>query len=203
MKTVSLVLAIACLATVAGAQAASPRPVQLVVSGGVQVPTGGFGDWHELGTHVDASLLINALGSVRLRPELTYARFKVKETLDMLAAQRLAGQGGAGAARGPYSDALSSFVAGIANLEVPLGPPGLQPFLLAGVGAVQLKSDATTTAEALSEVKATLNVGAGLRFRLGRIGGLIEARFNNVPAGDTRAFFRDVRTVPVTFGLVF
>ena len=31
----------------------------------------------------------------------------------------------------------------------------------------------------------------------------LEARFNNVPASDTEAFFRDVKIIPVTFGLVF
>jgi hypothetical protein len=207
MHTITLALAITCCATLARAQVpVTTRPVQLVISGGVQVPTGGFGDWHDLGTHYDASLIINALGRVRLRPELTYARFKVKEALAVVSAQRNAAPGGAGAgaARDLYGDALSSVFGGIANLEVPLGPQGFQPFLLAGLGAVQLKSDATSAADALSEVKATVNLGAGVRFRLGGIGGLIEARFNNVPAGDnTSAYFSDVRTIPVTIGLVF
>ncbi|MGQ0647400.1 MAG: hypothetical protein ACT4P7_07490 [Gemmatimonadaceae bacterium] len=206
MRTVSIGLAIACCSTLAGAQVPrSTRPIQLVVSGGFQVPTGGFGDVHDLGVHADASLIITALGGLRLRPELSYARFKVKETLDQRSTLRGSLQGSAGgAARDVYSDALSSIIGGFANLEIPLGPAGFQPFVLAGVGAVNLTSDVNSVAEALRDTKMSLNIGAGLRFRLGGIGGIIEARLNNVPAGgDTRTYFKDVRTIPVSFGLVF
>ena len=29
------------------------------------------------------------------------------------------------------------------------------------------------------------------------------ARLNNVPSGDSKAYFKDMRSVPVSFGLVF
>lgn len=205
MRLALLFPALLGLSTAVAAQAPrSTRPVQLVISGGLQVPTGGFGDVHDLGTHADASIVFSGLGGLRLRPEVSYARFKVKETLDMLSTQRTASMGAAGGVRrDAYTDALSTLLGGFANIELPLGQGGFQPFLLGGVGAVSVKSDATLNNLETSDVQASLNVGAGIRFRLGGIGGLIEARLNNVPAGDSRAYFKDVRSVPVTFGLVF
>ncbi len=184
----------------ASAQRTSTRPVQLIVSGGVSVPTGGFGDSHDMGVHADASLLINAFGqSLRLRPEMTYARFGVKELGALLNGANIQGA----SARAAVSDDVSSLIGGFANIEIPLGPPGFQPFLLAGVGAVKFKSDISDGASSIDATKTSLNLGGGLRFRLGPIAGFLEARFNNVPASDTEVFFRDVKIVPVTFGLVF
>ena len=188
------------VAATASAQRASTRPVQLIVSGGVSVPTGGFGDSHDMGVHADASLLINVFGqSLRLRPEMTYARFGVKELGALLNGAGIQGA----SARASVSDDVSSLIGGFANIEIPLGPPGFQPFLLAGIGAVKFKSDISDGASSIDATKTSLNFGGGLRFRLGAIGGFLEARFNNVPASDTEAFFRDVKIIPVTFGLVF
>lgn len=205
MRIAFLIPALLGVSSLASAQGPrSTRPVQLVVSGGLQVPTGGFGDVHDLGTHADASLVFSGLGGLRLRPEISYARFKVKDAINGLSTQRLSSMGAAGGIRrDAYTDALSTLLAGVANIELPLGHGGFQPFLLGGVGAVSVKSDATLAALKSSDVKMSLNVGGGIRFRLGGIGGLIEARLNNVPAGDSKAYFKDVRTVPVTFGLVF
>lgn len=195
--------AVACLlgSTTASAQMASTRPVQLVVSGGLSVPTGGFADVHDMGVHADASLLINALGgSLRLRPELTYTRFGVKDLGSILGATVQDRRAGGVAAE---SDAISSLLGGLANFEIALGPAGFQPFVLAGVGAIKFKSDISDGVSSIDETKTMLNLGAGVRFRMGAIGGLIEARFNNVPTGDTHTYFKSVKTIPVTFGLVF
>ena len=190
-------------ASVATAQMATTRPVQLIVSGGVSVPTGGFSDSHDMGVHADASLLINALGrSLRLRPEMTYARFGVKELGALLGGANMHGAAG-GRARDAASDAVSSLIGGFANIEIPLGPAGFQPFLLAGIGAIKFKSDISDGVSSVDATKTSLNLGGGVRFKLGPIGGLIEARFNNVPASDTEAFFKDMKMIPVTFGLVF
>lgn len=203
MRFVALVTLLACTSSAAAQVATSPRAVQVVVSGGLQLPMGGFADAHDLGYHADASVIFRAFGNLRLRPELTYARFQVKEVLTGALAQRLAAGGLGGAARDVYTDAASSLMGGLANIEVPLGSGGFQPFILAGVGAVNFKTDVGSTSEALSETKMSLNVGAGVRFRLGGIGGLIEARLNDVPSDGAKAYFKSVRTIPVTFGLVF
>ncbi|MBL8982310.1 MAG: outer membrane beta-barrel protein [Gemmatimonadetes bacterium] len=179
------------------------RPIRLVVSGGLQLPTGSFADYHDYGVHADVGLQLNA-GGLRLRPELSYSRFGFKELTDIID-----GLGGApgGAARGvrrdAYSDAVTTLLGGFANIELPLGNGRVQPFVLGGVGAVKVESDPTTATASFSDMNASLNLGVGLRLRLGGISGLIEARFNNVPFGDTQTYLKDLRTIPVTFGLVF
>lgn len=179
------------------------RPIRLVVSGGMQLPTGSFADYHDFGVQANAGVQLN-VGGLRLRPELSYSRFGFKELSEVLTG--LAGApGGAstGARRDAYSDAVTTLLGGFANLELPFGSGRVQPFVLAGVGAVKVASDATASTVFFSDVNASLNVGAGFRLRLGGISGLIEARLNNVPTGDPRAFFKDLRTIPVTFGFVF
>lgn len=179
------------------------RPLRLVVSGGLQLPTGSFADYHDYGVHADVGLQLNA-GGMRLRPELSYSRFGFKDLANII--DGLAGaQGGAalGARRDAYSDAVTTMLGGFANIELPLGRGRVQPFVLGGLGAVKVNSDPTTATASLSDVNASLNLGAGIRLRLGAISGLIEARFNNVPFGDTQTYFKDLRTIPVTFGFVF
>jgi opacity protein-like surface antigen len=196
-------LVMAC-ASVAQAQlATSNRPVQIVVSGGLQLPMGEFADVHDYGIHADFSVLVKTLGSLRLRPELTYARFGIKDAFSNALPNVLAGAGGGGRARDYGSDAVSSLLGGLANIEIALGSGGFQPFVLAGLGAMNFKTDVGTVSEALSETNLTLNVGAGVRFRLGGIGGLIEARLNNMPTKQSETYFKSLRTVPVTFGLIF
>jgi opacity protein-like surface antigen len=195
-------LLLALLPVAAQAQApASNRPVQLVVTGGFQLPTGDFGDVHDAGLQATVSVLVRAAG-LRFRPELAYSRFDVKETLQGVLGQRLA-SGGLGGRRDATTELLSTMLSGFANFELPLGQGRVQPFVLAGVGAVRLATDATSAAIDLRETKASINLGAGVRLRLGAISGLIEARLNNIPGADASAFFKDVRTIPVTFGLVF
>lgn len=187
--------AIALVFLATGLQAQSSRPVQVIVSGGMSVPTGGFADVHELGVHADVSLLVNALGpALRLRPELSYTRFKLKDLQSAFAQTR----------GGVYEAGdVSRLLGGFANIEMTLGSGGIQPFLLAGVGAVQLRTDATGTPESFSDVKASLNFGAGVRFRLGGIGGFVEARLSNIPSDAVETSFKEARFIPVTFGLVF
>lgn len=197
-----LLLLLACLPLPLLAQARE-RPIRLVVAGGLQLPTGNFADYHDYGVHADVGVLFNIAG-LRLRPELSYSRFNLKDAFDLPTVLGQSGSGAAGGAgRGPYDDALTSLLGGFANLELPLGQGGVQPFLLGGIGAVALDTEATTGAVSFSETKASFNVGAGIRFRMGGISGLIEARVNSVPSSDTRAFFKDLRTIPVSFGLVF
>jgi opacity protein-like surface antigen len=169
--------------------------VRLIVSGGMSVPTGGFSDVHELGVHGDVSLLLNVLGqSLQLRPEVSFTRFKLKDL-----------SSGLGAAAGPYDGDVSSILGGFANLEFPLGQGSFQPFVLAGIGAVNLKTDATAAGqtEPFSGMKASLNFGAGVRFKLGGIAGFFEGRLNNVPSDEVKTTFKEARYIPVTFGLVF
>lgn len=181
--------------------AAGTRPVSLVVSGGATVPTGSFSDYHDLGLHADVSVLFNLLGrSLRIRPELTYGRFALSD--DIAGTLRLARQGLSGSATSAAygSDAVSTLLGGFGNVEIPL-TGGL--YMLAGVGAVALSTDATTGGRSLDTTNLSYNGGAGVRFRLGGIAGFVEGRLTGIAIDKGKALFKDVRTVPVTFGLVF
>ncbi len=216
-----------------GTPLAPERRVRLIVSGGLNVPTGGFSDYHDLGVQASGSALIRVVGrKFRLRPEVAYARFGVLEdkvrrlaqsagiasvTHDARApgrarlAQGMVAGASARVAGGPKlpdlgklrDGAISSVLGTFANIEIPLGPRGFQPYLIGGVGAVSFRTDVTTVGEAINGVQWAYNAGAGLRFRLGPIGGGLEARFRGIPVDEAKTFFHNVAAIPVAFSLVF
>ncbi len=196
---------------------ASARPVSVVVAGGASVPVGGFKDYNDLGVHADVSLLLRIAGqSIRLRPEFSYARFSLKNAstiyTNVLASRSgeanraVSGSLAAGssfdvATSAAYGSGDASTLLGLlGNVEIPLAG-GL--YILAGVGATSVKSGATNTATDLSQTALTYNGGAGIRFRLGGISGFVEGRLKDIAVDKGKALFSDVKTVPVSFGLVF
>lgn len=182
------------LATAGRSDGQNARPIKLVVAGGATMPTGGFKDFHDYGVHADVGVIVTLFGqSLRLRPELTYSRFNMKDALATLT-------GAQGTVAGPYDgDAVSTMLGGFGNIELPVGPL----YLIAGVGGVQFKSDAGTGNSSLSETKVSFNGGAGIRFTLGPIAGFVEGRVNSISLDKGTSQFKDVRTVPISFGLVF
>lgn len=205
--------------------AVSTRPVSVVVAGGASVPVGGFKDYNDLGVHADVSLLLRFAGqSIRLRPEFSYARFNVKSIeipqvtsnwAGMVSPNRAASAtaGGRPTTGGqfittsalppppsPLADGASTLLGLLGNIEVPLAG-GL--YVIGGVGATNVKSGASSSANDVSQTALTYNGGAGIRFRLGGISGFIEGRLKDIAVDQGRALFSDVKTVPVSFGLVF
>ena len=162
------------------------RIIQFVVSGGAVVPTGKFKDVHDLGIHADGALILNVLG-FRLRPELSLTRFNIKDAL--------AAQGASGSSLG-----TTQMIGAMGNIELPLFM-GL--YIMAGVGALSLSTDAAEGAETFNGTKFTVDGGAGLRFKAGPIGVFIEGRVNSVYTEKGAIDFKDVKVIPVTFGLVF
>lgn len=69
--------------------------------------------------------------------------------------------------------------------------------------AAQDSTAATSSADALDGVQWALNAGAGLRFKLGPIGGGLEVRFREIPVDGAKTFFSNVTAIPVTFSLIF
>ncbi|MCC6929031.1 MAG: hypothetical protein IT359_08595 [Gemmatimonadaceae bacterium] len=212
------------------AQPNGPRRVRLVLSGGASVPTGGFSTYHDLGVQASGSVIVAVLHQkLRLRPELAYMRFSVIEEKVRALAASLARQPVAyasvqpGAARGATRQlqaqalaapklpdlnklgdgAISSLLGTFANLELPLGPRGFQPYLIGGIGAVSFRTDVTTVGEALDGVEWAYNAGAGIRFKLGPLGGGLEARLRQIPVDGSKTFFKSVSAIPVSFSLVF
>jgi len=61
---------------------------------------------------------------------------------------------------------------------------------------------ATHVHEAIDGVQWALSAGAGIRVRLGPIGGGREARFREIPVDGARTFFDHVTAIPVSFSRI-
>jgi opacity protein-like surface antigen len=205
LATLSLAIA---LSSASYAQAQMPggrpssRPLRIIFSGGVTVPTsdfqagGSIGKIHATGYHGDVSLLLNLGGfPLRIRPEASLTHFDLKKALS-------SGAGGSGG-----NDGTSRLLGGLVNLEFSLGAGPIRPYILAGGGLTNINTDFSASSGSVpatvSETKYSIDGGAGIRFRLGPLDGFIEGRVNNVYSEKGAVNFKDVKLIPVTFGLVF
>ena len=177
-------------ATIARAQfpgmGGSTRPISLVISGGLTVPIADFADKHDgMGFHYDASLLLNIPGfPIALRPEFSLTQFEW---------QGFPPGGGT-------IDGTTQMIAGMANIEVPLGT-GL--YALAGGGILSVTRESSASAVDRSATKFMFNVGAGFRIPLGSMRAFIEARFGAASYDQQEIGFGKAQFIPITFGLVF
>jgi hypothetical protein len=165
----------------------SSRPISLVISGGLTVPSADLGDLHDAGLHYDAALIFNIPGfPIALRPEFSLTQFKLKDPVLVA----------------PGADDVTNMMAFMGNIEVPLGG-GL--YVLAGGGILSLSSPEALTpdGEEESSNKFTFDAGAGLRFALGGIRGFVEARIGAASYEAGRMGFSKAQFIPITFGLVF
>lgn len=165
----------------------STRPISFVVSGGLTLPAGDLGDFHDSGFHYDASLLLNIPGlPLTLRPEFSLTQLKLKDPVVIT----------------PNADDVTNMMAFLGNIEVPLGA-GL--YVLAGGGILSLSApDALTGTGEESSNKFTFDAGAGFRFALGRSArGFVEARIGAASYDQGKVGFNKAQFIPVTFGLVF
>lgn len=189
MVAVALVLSAA--SSVARAQfpgmGGSTRPISLVVSGGMTLPAGDLGDFHDSGFHYDASLLLNIPGfPLTLRPEFSLTQLKLKNPVLVT----------------PGADDMTSMMAFMGNIELPLGG-GL--YVLAGGGILNMSVPEALApdGEEESSNKFTFDAGAGLRFALGSMRGFVEARIGAASYEQGKVGFSKAQFIPITFGLVF
>lgn len=178
-------------ATIARAQfpgmGGSSRPLSLVISGGMTLPAGDLGDFHDAGMHFDAALLLNIPGfPLALRPEFSLTRFKLKD----LTVPNPAATGD-----------VTQMITAMGNIELPL-MMGL--YALAGGGIMQLNvPDQSTGGTEESSTSFTFDAGAGFRFSLGPARGFVEARIGAASYEAGKFGFTKAQFIPVTFGLVF
>lgn len=187
------------------------RPVRFGISGGVAVPVGDFKDGFQAGAlRRDLQTGVAGQGFVEFRPagfpvglraSVTYNRFEVGKV-------RL----GTSGAEVSGADGTSEILGGLGNvtLQFPAGP--IRPYVLAGVGAFNVKNSLTgltgtgaaAQPEDVSETNFGINGGAGLLLRLGGVEAFLEARVANVYTKRERfGNLKSVQFVPVTFGLLF
>jgi hypothetical protein len=164
----------------------SSRPVSLVISGGVTLPAGDLGDFHDSGFHYDASLLLTIPGfPLAIRPEFSLTQLKLKDPIIAT----------------PGADDVTNMMAFMGNVELPLGG-GL--YVLAGGGILSLSApDALTGTGEESSKKLTFDAGAGFRFALGRMRGFVEGRIGAASYDAGKVGFSKAQFIPVSFGLVF
>jgi hypothetical protein len=165
----------------------STRPISLVVSGGLTVPSEDLGDLHDAGLHYDAALILNIPGlPIAFRPEFSLTQFKLKEPV-LIA---------------PNADDVTNMMAFMGNIEVPLGG-GL--YVLAGGGILNMSVPEALApdGEEESSKKFSFNAGAGLRFALAGIRGFVEARLGAASYEQGKVGFSKAQFIPITFGLVF
>jgi opacity protein-like surface antigen len=183
LLTVTAVLACAAPA----AAQSGPQPlIRVGVGGGLSVPVADAGDALRHGLNGQAFVLVNA-GGIPLRFNLGYQKFDLREAL---------ASGASGDGR------ILSGLAGVNVDLVQVGPA--VPYVTAGLGAFNLNSalNADGVGTSGSATKLGVDAGAGLRMRLGRLDAFVEGRLQNIWTNDGAAS-SGIRTIPVSFGLLF
>jgi hypothetical protein len=170
---------------------AMPQPHRLRIGfgGGVEVPTSNAGDFYKNGVTGQGFLLINLGVLPAIRVNLGYSRFDFKNAL-------------AGEAQSGNSQILS----GVAGMRFNLLPGKVRPYLLAGVGAFNIRSTVNADGSGSVSQSATkfgIDGGAGLAFTIGRVDAFVEGRVQNVYTDQGVMDTKSIRTIPVTFGIIF
>jgi len=206
--TATVVLLLAVVAPSARAQSVDrtgdARPIRFGIAGGVVIPrTGGSTRELENGLHGQGFALLKLPGGLpALRLNVDYAHMRF--------AKPTAGTASSSAG----TDGARTLLDGVAGVRLDLLHGPVRPYLLAGVGAFNVRDALTAAATsggnaaALDRTMTSTNFGvdggAGLAFKLGPVDGFLETRLQNVytkQAGliDTKS----IQSFPVAFGITF
>jgi hypothetical protein len=175
-----MVLAAAC--AIAAGPLAAQRPLALGVAGGVALPQGAFGDAVDVGWRGLVTLALSSpMQPLGLRVDAAHDRFAF-------------GGDAAAALRGGRQTVTS----GTLNVtyRLPMTRSALSPYLIGGLGAHHLACAGDATCDGTT--RFGWNAGLGTRLTGLHLRTFVEARFQAVSLAG-----RDVRYVPVTFGLLF
>jgi len=174
------------------AQVASAGPLQLGFGGGASVPVSDAKHAFKSGWHGSGILRLNVpMIPFGLQGNFTYNHFKLD--------QPNVGFGGS-----------SRILSGIADARFGLPIPGpIKPYLLAGVGAYNIKADPDSAGapDIASTTKFGINAGGGLNIKFPGIPvhAFIEGKLENIytDQGVNTAVTQNLKTqiIPVTFGI--
>ncbi len=198
-RLVASVVGLSLLASTAHAQFGGVVPRQKLfvfgIGGGVAVPVSNARDAFKNG--------FNGLAYVRVQPPVLPVSFGVNVTFQRFdLADAEVTVGGVTTAQ---SSGTGELLAGLGDIKYDLWPGPIHPYLIAGLGAYNLKTDPSgAAASSQSETRFGINGGAGLALRFGRISGYIQGRVDNVYTSDTGAIdTKSIRVIPVTLGIEF
>ena len=145
--TVVAGLTLALLAATAGAQ------TNFTVAAGASLPTGTFGDFHDVGYHV--------IAAVGIRPPVAPLGFRIEGSFHEFNRQNLG------------SDANDRVLSLTANAEVPFGGGIIGPYAIGGVGIYNLRQPNDFD----NRTEVGFNIGGGYRFQLTGFSAFVEARY--------------------------
>jgi Outer membrane protein beta-barrel domain len=213
------VLAAASAPRVAHAQGdPTSRPIRFGIGGGVSMPVGDFKNGGDAAAiKRDFKQGVAGQGYVEFRAPGTPLGFRAAVSYNRFDAGKVQfsriGTGGGTSTTTTESEGYSQILGALGNvtLQLPTGP--IRPYVLAGVGAFQLKNTANlavtpagslTAAPEQSTTNFGVNGGAGLLLKLGPVEAFAEARLSNVyTKAEKFANLKSVQYVPITFGLSF
>lgn len=197
------------MASLGGAAAAQELPlptpvsqskhytVSLGFSGGMAVPTGNGSANVKSGVGGRGFLLVQLPGGFpSLRFDLGYQRFNLKNAL--LGTEGVDPLGTTG---------TNQVLSGVGGLTINLLHGPVRPYLTAGIGGFEVKTNIDSSAIGSPVSKSQFNFGidggAGLAFQFGRVGAFTEGRVQNVYTKDGGFIksAKSIQSVLVSFGL--
>lgn len=173
----------------------SMRPIHFWIGGGVSVPVSDSGDALDTGFHGRGMVTFQPPGlPVALRGDVSFQKFDLKSA-----------ELGGGVEGGPTPS--TQILSGLGNVTFGLQLGPLRPYVGAGLGAFQVKTDSGVEGEESdSQVKFGINGIVGATLSLSRNVSLFaEGRVENIytDEGQQVDSANDIQVVPVTFGIVF
>ncbi len=179
-------------------ESGSTRPISIGFGGGVSVPVSDYKESFKNGFNGQGFIRFNLPGvPIAPRIDVTFQRLDWRE-----------GQFEVGDPRRFITGGNSQILGGLANLTYGLGAGPIRPYILAGLGAYNVKTELESGSSTPSDsrTKFGINGGAGITFRLGAISAYVEGRIDNIYTSedqDVGANLKSVKVIPVTFGVVF
>ncbi len=169
----------------------STHRISVGLGGGVSVPVSDAKDAFKTGFNGQGFVKLN-LGALPIAPRLDFTF----QSFDLKGAKL------AGAGTGTTPSGTGSVLAGVANVQIALMHGIIQPYLVAGIGAynVRAKIDNQGTD---SKTEFGVNGGAGAAVRLGVVSVYAEGRVDNVFTNNGVIDSSSIQVVPVTFGVVY
>jgi hypothetical protein len=205
VRLVARSAAIAMLALVAqsasalGQSGGGEPMVRVGFGGGVTVPVSDAKAAFNNGVNGTGFVLVNALG-----PGLPALRFSFTyDRLDYKAAVANSGVG----STSTVNPGTSQILGGTVGIKIHLVPGPVSPFVMAGLGAFNVRDlvNATNGSQStLSNTNFGVDGGGGLEMKFGRLSAFAEARVQNVFTQSSGLLKRSsIQSVPVTFGILF
>src|SRR5919204_3749064 len=142
-------------------ESGSTRPISIGLGGGVSVPVSDYRDSFKNGFNGQGFIRFNLRGlPIAPRLDFTFQKLNIKES-------QLSGTG--------FTGGKSQIMSGLGNLTYSLGVGPIRPYILAGLGVYNLKTEVETesgTSEpeaSNTQTKFGINGGARLLIKLGGV----------------------------------